>query len=110
MEREGPASVALSSLPGFISEKGLVEALKKMARESLDKGGSFAIETAIGDIFATMACHSVIRAGQALSHDEMKSLLQDMDEFPLSGFCPHGRSVSLEFGFETLEKDFGRRV
>ncbi len=110
IEREGPASLAISSLPSIIKEKGIVEALKKLAFEINDKGGSFALETTIGDIFATMACHSVIRAGQALSREEMQSLLQQMDEFPLSGFCPHGRSVALEFSFTQLEKDFGRRV
>lgn len=110
IEQEGPASIAISSLPSIIKEKGLVEALKKLAFEINDKGGSFTMETTIGDIFATMACHSVIRAGQALSHAEMAQLLRDMDEFPLSGYCPHGRSVSLDFSFAQLEKDFGRRV
>ncbi len=110
LEQEGPASLAINSLPSIIKEKGLIEALRKLAFEINEKGGSFALETAIGDLFATMACHSVIRAGQALSLDEMKALLADMDEFPLSGFCPHGRSVSLEFPFAQLEKDFGRRV
>ena len=57
-----------------------------------------------------MACHSVIRAGQSLSQNEMEQLLEDMDEFPLSGFCPHGRSVAIEFPFSQIEKDFGRRV
>lgn len=110
IEQAGPATLAIASLPSIIKEKGLVEALQKLARESLEKGGSFALETAIADLFATMACHSVIRAGQALSFEEMSQLLVDMDEFPLSGFCPHGRSVSLEFSFAKLEKDFGRRV
>ncbi len=110
IEQEGPASLAIASLPSIIKEKGLVEALRKLAQEIHEKGGSFAIETAIGDLFATMACHSVIRAGQALSLEEMKALLIDMDEFPLSGFCPHGRSVSLDFTFVELEKDFGRRA
>ena len=110
IEQEGPASIAISSLPGFIKEKGLVEALKKLAFEVTSRGGSFAMETAIADLFATMACHSVVRAGQALSREEMEQLLKDMDEFPLSGFCPHGRSVSVEMTFDKLEKDFGRKV
>ena len=110
IEQAGPATVVINSQPVFISEKALVTALKKLARDSADKGGSFAMETAIADVFATMACHSVVRAGQALSHEEMKQLLVDMDEFPLSGFCPHGRSVSLDFPFSQLEKDFGRRA
>ena len=57
---------------------------------------------------ATMACHSVVRAGQALSNEQMRSLLREMDEFPLSGFCPHGRPVSVEYPFTRLEKEFGR--
>ena len=110
IEQEGPASLAISSLPSIIREKGLVESLKKLALEVNEKGGSFALETSIADIFATMACHSVVRAGQSLSLEEMQNLLSDMDEFPLSGFCPHGRSVSIDFSFGKLEKDFGRRV
>ena len=110
MEQAGPDTVVINSQPSFIKEKALVKALKKMAGDFVNKGGSFALETAIADIFATMACHSVVRAGQALSPEEMKQLLVDMDEFPLSGFCPHGRTVSLEFPFTQLEKDFGRRV
>ncbi len=110
IEQEGPASLAVSTLPSLITEKALVEVLGELAREVLAKGGSFALETKIGDLFATMACHSVIRAGQSLSQNEMEQLLEDMDEFPLSGFCPHGRSVAIEFPFSQIEKDFGRRV
>ncbi len=109
IEQAGPSCLAINSLPAFVSENGLIEALKKLAMESLEQGSSFALEKTITDLFATMACHSVVRAGQAMSLPEMKQLLVDMDEFPLSGFCPHGRSVSLEFPFLQLEKDFGRR-
>jgi DNA mismatch repair protein MutL len=110
IEQVGPTTISIESAPAIISEKGIVSALKKLAHEIVEKGGSFAIERAIADIFATMACHSVVRAGQALSTDEMKQLLADMDEFPLSSFCPHGRSVSVEKEFSQLEKEFGRRV
>lgn len=109
IEQAGPSTIAIASLPSIIKEAGLVEALKKLAKERLDKGGSFALEVAIGDIFATMACHSVVRAGQSLSREQMENLLTDMDEFPLSGFCPHGRSVSIDWSFVHLEKEFGRR-
>jgi DNA mismatch repair protein MutL len=109
IEAAGPDSVAISSRPTTIREKALVEALRRLADEVLNRGDSFALEKVMVDIFATMACHSVVRAGQALSQQEMEQLLKDMDQFPLSGFCPHGRSVSLEFPFAQLEKDFGRR-
>ncbi len=106
----GPDSIAIRSLPSVVKERSIKKALEKMADELMNKGGSVALKTIIGDIFATMACHSVVRAGQAMSFEEMKSLLVQMDEFPLSSFCPHGRPVFVEYSFAKIEKDFGRIV
>jgi DNA mismatch repair protein MutL len=108
IDQNGPQSIAIRSLPLTIKEKSLVKALKELSSEIIEKGGGFALEKKISDLCATMACHSVVRAGQALSQDQMRSLLQQMDEFPLSSFCPHGRPVSVDYPFAKLERDFGR--
>jgi DNA mismatch repair protein MutL len=110
IERLGPSTIGIKSAPSFVKEGVFAQILEKMADEILEKGGSFQFDKKVVDICATMACHSVVRAGQALSLQEMKSLLQQMDEFPLSSFCPHGRPVSVEWGFDKLERDFGRRA
>ncbi len=110
VERLGPSTIGIKSAPTFVKDGIFAEVFEKMADEILEKGGSFQFEKKVGDICATLACHSVVRAGQALSIAEMKSLLEQMDEFPMSSFCPHGRPVSIEWSFEKLEKDFGRRV
>jgi DNA mismatch repair protein MutL len=110
IDQNGPQSVAIRCLPLTIKENSLLKALKDLASEIVEKGGGFALEKRISDLCATMACHSVVRAGQALSHDQMRSLLQQMDEFPLSSFCPHGRPVSVDYPFSKLERDFGRTV
>lgn len=106
----GPQSIAVRSMPALLKESAIAKALTDLAREMHDRGGSFALEKRIADLCATMACHSVVRAGQALSVDQMKSLLAQMDEFPLSSFCPHGRPVSVDYPFAKLERDFGRIV
>jgi DNA mismatch repair protein MutL len=110
VDQIGPQSVALRSKPAMISDAAIARSLATLGRELAEKGGSFALEKKISDLCATMACHSVVRAGQALSVDQMKSLLQQMDEFPLSSFCPHGRPVSVDYPFHKLERDFGRIV
>jgi DNA mismatch repair protein MutL len=106
----GPTTVGVKAAPTLIKESVLSSVLDKMATEALDLGGSFRMEKVVGDICATMACHSVVRAGQALSPEQMKNLLVEMDDFPLSSFCPHGRPVSVEYPYVKLEKDFGRIV
>lgn len=110
LEPLGPGTVGVKAAPLMIKESILSSVLDKMASEIADQGGSFSLERAIGDICASMACHSVVRAGQALSLEQMRSLLQEMDQFPLSSFCPHGRPVSVDYPFYKLEKDFGRIV
>ena len=103
-----PEALGINSAPALIKDSGLPLVFDKMAVELLANGGSFAIEKKISDLFATMACHSVVRAGQSLSILQMQELLKSMDQFALSSFCPHGRPVSVEKSFMELEKLFGR--
>ncbi len=108
IEPMGPRTVSVTSMPSLLKESVIEKSLKELASAVLERGGSFVFEERIGDVFARMACHSVVRAGQTLSTEEMRQLLLQMDEFPLSSFCPHGRPVSVEYTFTRLERDFGR--
>lgn len=110
IEALGPETVGVKAAPSILKESALSSVLEKMAHDLVENGGSFILERKIGDLVATMACHSAIRAGQALSLEEMQALLMQMDDFPLSSFCPHGRPVSIDYPFYRLEKDFGRIV
>jgi DNA mismatch repair protein MutL len=110
IERMGPESVAVQAIPSIVKESAVSEALQKLAYEIIDNGDSLAWEKVVGEIFASMACHSVIRAGQSQSLEQMKSLLMQMDEHPLSSFCPHGRPVFVKRTFFDIEREFGRIV
>ena len=110
IESLGPNVIGVKSAPLFVKEAALPKIFDKMAADLVDYGGSYSLEKSIADLFATMACHSVVRAGQSLSQAGMVELLKSMDEFPLSSFCPHGRPVSVEFTFNDIEKQFGRTL
>ncbi|MNJ98540.1 DNA mismatch repair protein MutL [compost metagenome] len=110
LEVLGPGTVGVKAAPLIVKDAILNKVLDQMASEIVEQGGSFSLERAVGDICATIACHSVVRAGQALGLEQMKNLLREMDQFPLSSFCPHGRPVSVEYPYHKLEKDFGRIV
>ncbi len=110
VEISGPTTLNVRSAPSLLQESAIAEGLRKFASELSDRGGSFAVEKAVADICASMACHSVVRAGQALSTEQMRELLVQMDEFALSSFCPHGRPVSVDWTWPQLEREFGRLV
>lgn len=108
VERLGPLLLGVTSSPLILKEKALREGLYLLAKNFIETKDTFSFERKVSDIFATMACHSAIRAGQSLSLIEMENLLKGMDEFPLSSFCPHGRPVFVEYPISKLERDFCR--
>lgn len=110
IEQLGPFTIGITYIPAYSKEGAIVILLKKFIEELKEQGGSFVFEKKLNDMIATMACHSAVRAGQAMSIEEMQNLLLEMDEFPLSSFCPHGRPVNVEMSFYQIEKDFGRIV
>lgn len=106
----GPETLLVESAPTWIADSAIVTALSQFAQDVASHGGSFTWEKKRNDMFATMACHSAIRAGHVMSQEEMVSLLKQMDDYKLSSYCPHGRNVYIEISKTKLDRDFGRLV
>jgi DNA mismatch repair protein MutL len=58
---------------------------------------------------ATIACHSAIRAGQSLTEDEMRALMEQLEVTDNPHTCPHGRPTLIHFSEYQMEREFGRR-
>jgi len=59
-------------------------------------------------VLATMACHSVVRAGDVLGREEVLALFAQLDGVDLRSHCPHGRPVLLRMPLPEIERRFGR--
>jgi DNA mismatch repair protein MutL len=62
------------------------------------------------EIAITLACHSAIRAGQALSLDEMRAMMAQLELCRYPRHCAHGRPTMLHLSRAQLEREFGRRA
>jgi DNA mismatch repair protein MutL len=58
---------------------------------------------------ASIACHSAIRAGKALTDVEMKALVEQLEATDNPHTCPHGRPTLMHFSEYQMERGFGRR-
>src|SRR5262249_45064738 len=67
-----------------------------------------AVQERVDHVLATMACHSVVRAGDLLSEPEVRSLFASMDGIDFRAHCPHGRPVLVRLSVGELERRFGR--
>ncbi len=109
IEPFGPGAVAVRETPALLGKADVQSLVRALADDIAQWGQSFELTQRLGDIVATMACHSSVRAGRKLSIEEMNALLRQMEATPLSGQCNHGRPTHVGISWADVEKLFSRR-
>jgi DNA mismatch repair protein MutL len=104
----GGASFALRASPVELREDEVVPTLLELLTELAETDASRAAADRVDHMLATIACHSVVRAGDVLSAAEAEALLQAMDGVDFRANCPHGRPVLLRIGVAEIARRFGR--
>jgi DNA mismatch repair protein MutL len=105
IEHFGERTYLVRSVPALLSGQNVAQSVV----EVLD----FLAEGEKGDrredIAISLACHGAVRAGQALSHEEMRDLIRQLEQASQPRTCPHGRPTMIHLSSSQLEKNFGRR-
>jgi DNA mismatch repair protein MutL len=60
-------------------------------------------------VIARVCKQAAVKAGQILSLEEQRKLIQDLEACEMPRTCPHGRPTMIHLSVDTLEKQFGRR-
>ena len=106
VEDFGANSVLLRSVPGIMTTQdpaqALLDVLDMVAFEGL-------LRQQEDVLAATIACHSAIRAGKPLTEEEMRALLEQLEQADNPHTCPHGRPTMIHFSSINMEREFGRR-
>ncbi|HXT96561.1 MAG TPA: DNA mismatch repair endonuclease MutL [Polyangia bacterium] len=104
-----PGVVMLHALPEPLKDADpkplLREVLGELSEGTPLAGGDL---ERVDHLLATVACHSVVRAGDLVERAEALALLAQLDEVDLRSHCPHGRPVMLRMPLTELERRFGR--
>jgi DNA mismatch repair protein MutL len=82
--------------------------LQKLAAELEEIGDPSSLSEAMERIFAVIACHRQVRAGDGLGPEELRALASDVEREDITS-CPHGRPAIVRIGKEEIEKWFRRR-
>ncbi|WP_298821777.1 DNA mismatch repair endonuclease MutL [Chloroflexus sp.] len=100
--------VLVRAIPATLPLDELSAALHEMAERLAGRGGSSPLEWREA-MLITLACHTSVRAGQPLSHEEMRQLLLQLEQCASPRTCPHGRPTMILMTPAQLERQFGRR-
>jgi len=110
IEPFGGNTFVVKSVPALLDNKEVkplvVEIVEKIAQIGFTPG----LEKAIDQCLILMACHGAIRANQKLSDEQIKGLLEQLDQCDQPSNCPHGRPTWISWSIKDLEKSFKRIV
>ena len=107
--RQGPTAILLRAMPEPLKDADPKPLLRELLSDLADgtplREGEL---DRVDHLLATIACHSVVRAGDVLSRTEALALLGQLDAVDLRSHCPHGRPVLLRLPLGEIERRFGR--
>lgn len=106
----GPESILIHAIPTLLHSRG-VDAMEFLG-EFLDRAGAGELpaerEAALVEVLSMMACKAAVKAGDALTQQELAELLRQREQIDRSTACPHGRPTTLRITLEELDRWFGR--
>jgi DNA mismatch repair protein MutL len=105
IEPFGTRSYLIRSVPAVIATVNFIEIITKLLDNLANKENGNPWEEKIAQ---SLACHSAIRAGQQLSNEEMRELINQLEQAQQPRTCPHGRPTMIHLSSHQLEKEFGR--
>ncbi|HQI81442.1 MAG TPA: DNA mismatch repair endonuclease MutL, partial [Deltaproteobacteria bacterium] len=108
----GDTSVAVRSVPQPLAWADIRETVMGLIHAVMagDIPPSAAGRESLDRVLATAACHASVRAGRALTMEEARNLLSELDRTGAPQTCPHGRPLFRRIDVAEIEKWMGRRI
>lgn len=106
VESFGERDVAVRTIPVILGEAQTKDFIRDVIDE-LGNGHDPAFEKKRSALLQT-ACKHAVKGGEALTEEELRSLLDTMIEQKVTPTCPHGRPLVVSISHRELDKKFRR--
>lgn len=104
----GPGAFQVRAMPVLFSGSDPAAALRALV-EDFEEDES-PLQAEIEAKVAGRVCKRLaVKAGQALSPEEQRALLENLEACESPRTCPHGRPTMIHLSVDVLERQFGRR-
>ena len=110
IEPFGGNTFVVKSVPALLENKEVKPLVIQIVEKMAQIGFTTGLEKAIDQCLILMACHGAIRANQKLSDEQIKGLLDQLDQCEQPSNCPHGRPTWITWSIKDLEKLFKRII
>ncbi len=108
VEEFGPNTFQVRAMPALFMGSDASAALRALV-EDFEEDES-PLQNEIEAKLAARVCKRMaVKAGQTLSNEEQRALLNDLESCDSPRTCPHGRPTMIHLSVDMLERQFGRR-
>jgi len=108
VEEFGPNTFQVRSMPVLFTGSDPSAALRALVEDFEEDEAP--LQNEIEAKLAARVCKRMaVKAGQALSGEEQRALLNDLEACDSPRTCPHGRPTMIHLSVDMLERQFGRR-
>jgi DNA mismatch repair protein MutL len=108
VEEFGPNTFQVRAMPVLFTGSDPSAALRALVEDFEEDEAP--LQNEIEAKLAARVCKRMaVKAGQALSSEEQRALLNDLEACDSPRTCPHGRPTMIHLSVDMLERQFGRR-
>lgn len=107
IEEFGPLTLKVSAVPIHMGDSSVEKLLDDVIYELRKGTGDIMIAR---DRIIKAACRHSIKAGDALSQEELKHIIQELTTMEAIPVCPHGRPIAVALTKSGLQKEFKRTL
>ncbi len=104
----GNKTIMIEGVPQDVKPGTEVTILQDMIAEYQDNASKLKLDKR-DNLAKSYSCRNAIMAGQKLSLEEMRSLIDNLFATREPYSCPHGRPVIIKLSLDQLDKMFGRK-
>ena len=108
VEPFGPHTYQIRSMPAMLIGSDPAAAVRAVIEDFEEDETPLESEIE-AKIIARVCKRAAVKAGQALSPEEQKALLMDLEACQTPRTCPHGRPTMIHLSIDLLERQFGRK-
>jgi DNA mismatch repair protein MutL len=108
VEPFGPGTFQVRAMPALFSGSDAASALRALVEDFEEDETPLQAELE-ARLAARVCKRMAVKAGQALSGDEQRALLTDLENCDSPRTCPHGRPTMIHLSVDMLERQFGRK-
>ncbi|HRN96338.1 MAG TPA: hypothetical protein PLD54_02745, partial [Candidatus Levybacteria bacterium] len=106
--RKKGKSMVVHAIPKLFKDRDLLQLIRELADDLSQKGTVTVIDSVSHTMITYLACRGAIKAGDKLTQNEAKRLIEKLAQTPNNATCPHGRPTRIELPIRELHTWFKR--